>query len=225
MKIGDFLQSTLAVDINEVSKILDKALADLGYSAFIYSSIRHKLITPKHINCPAHWQEEYFSLQYGRYDPVIDHILSQANPFTWDQVRPKDKLQKMVMDAACDAGLRNGVVIPIRTPGGQFLISAATEEKNPSQSSFWQVYTMASHFHLLSERQMVSDALQADLSDRERDCLTWSGSGKSSWDISKILSISESTVNFHIYNAMKKLETSSRVVAIVKAVQLGVIQP
>jgi LuxR family transcriptional regulator, activator of conjugal transfer of Ti plasmids len=63
------------------------------------------------------------------------------------------------------------------------------------------------------------------LSDRERECLNWTALGKSSWSIGKILGISESTVNFHIKNVMKKLKTNSRTAAAVKAMSLGLIEP
>jgi DNA-binding CsgD family transcriptional regulator len=61
------------------------------------------------------------------------------------------------------------------------------------------------------------------LSSREKDCLLWAAKGKSSWDIGLILGVSESTVNFHIKNAMKKLDTTSRTVAVIKAIQLYLI--
>jgi len=63
------------------------------------------------------------------------------------------------------------------------------------------------------------------LSDREKECLGWAAVGKSSWDISVILSISENTVNFHVKNAMKKLGAARRTLAIVKAINLGLIDP
>ena len=62
------------------------------------------------------------------------------------------------------------------------------------------------------------------LSARERQCLVWIALGKSSWDIGQILSISENTVNFHIRNVMRKLETSTRTAAAVKAIQLALIE-
>ena len=40
-----------------------------------------------------------------------------------------------------------------------------------------------------------------------------------------ILEISEHTVNYHIKNAMKKLDAHSRTVAVVKAVRFGLIDP
>lgn len=65
--------------------------------------------------------------------------------------------------------------------------------------------------------------MSSPLSDREKACLAWSARGKSSWEIGRILAISENTVVFHIKNAMKKLGTSSRTLAAVKAIQLGLI--
>jgi LuxR family quorum-sensing system transcriptional regulator CciR len=63
------------------------------------------------------------------------------------------------------------------------------------------------------------------LSDREKECLGWAAAGKSSWDIAVILSISENTVNFHVKNAMKKLGAARRTLAVVKAINLGLIDP
>jgi DNA-binding CsgD family transcriptional regulator len=62
------------------------------------------------------------------------------------------------------------------------------------------------------------------LSPREKDCLNWAACGKSSCDIGTILEISESTVNYHVKNAMRKLDTSTRVVAIIKAIEMGLIE-
>jgi LuxR family transcriptional activator of conjugal transfer of Ti plasmids len=62
------------------------------------------------------------------------------------------------------------------------------------------------------------------LSEREKACLLWTARGKSSWEIGRILSISENTVVFHIKNAMRKLGTSNRTLAAVKALQLGLIE-
>lgn len=63
-----------------------------------------------------------------------------------------------------------------------------------------------------------------DLSTRERECILWTARGKSSWEIGKILSISENTVNFHVKNVMRKLGTGSRTVAAIKAISYGIIE-
>ncbi|MDA9440770.1 LuxR family transcriptional regulator [Bradyrhizobium sp. CCBAU 51745] len=67
------------------------------------------------------------------------------------------------------------------------------------------------------------DEKEVVLSERERQCLRWVEKGKSSWSIGVILNVSENTVNFHIKNAMGKLETSTRTQCVVKARRLGLI--
>jgi LuxR family transcriptional regulator, quorum-sensing system regulator CviR len=55
------------------------------------------------------------------------------------------------------------------------------------------------------------------LSPRELEVLKWLTLGKSSWDISVILKISERTVNYHVTNIMKKLDVTSRLQAVSEA--------
>ncbi|MGO9499757.1 MAG: helix-turn-helix domain-containing protein [Solirubrobacteraceae bacterium] len=62
------------------------------------------------------------------------------------------------------------------------------------------------------------------ISSREKEVLGWLKQGKSSWEISVILNISERTVNFHIYNIMQKLEAVNRPHAVAVAASLGLIE-
>jgi diguanylate cyclase (GGDEF)-like protein len=62
------------------------------------------------------------------------------------------------------------------------------------------------------------------LTARELECLQWSAIGKSSWEISTILSISESAVNFHMANIRSKFDVSSRRQAVVQAIRFGLIR-
>jgi DNA-binding NarL/FixJ family response regulator len=63
------------------------------------------------------------------------------------------------------------------------------------------------------------------LNDRELECLTWSARGKTSPDIAVILTLSKRTVNFHIENACRKLNVSTRTEAVVKAISGRLIDP
>lgn len=63
------------------------------------------------------------------------------------------------------------------------------------------------------------------LTGRERQCLEWAARGKGNWDVAVILGISEHTVDFHIRRAMTKLGVSSRISAVVRAMQDGLIEP
>ncbi len=63
------------------------------------------------------------------------------------------------------------------------------------------------------------------LNDRELQCLTWSGRGKTSPEIATILGLSKRTVNFHIENACRKLNVATRTEAVVKATSGCLISP
>jgi len=75
---------------------------------------------------------------------------------------------------------------------------------------------------LQSGHQMSSNP-SAALSLREKEVLNWLKKGKSSWEISTILNIGESTVNFHITNIMHKLNAVSRTQAVAIAIEQGLI--
>ncbi|NQV79949.1 MAG: helix-turn-helix domain-containing protein [Alphaproteobacteria bacterium] len=61
----------------------------------------------------------------------------------------------------------------------------------------------------------------APLSRRETECLEWTAQGKTTWEIAQILCLSDSTVNYYIRNAMKKLTVHTKAHAVSKAAVLG----
>ncbi|MEJ0034883.1 MAG: LuxR C-terminal-related transcriptional regulator [Gammaproteobacteria bacterium] len=66
---------------------------------------------------------------------------------------------------------------------------------------------------------------QPDLTVKERDVLQWIASGKTSWEVGRILSISERTVKFHLRNIYAKLDVANRVQAAAKANRLRLVRP
>ncbi|HRL20601.1 helix-turn-helix transcriptional regulator [Alcaligenes sp. SDU_A2] len=63
----------------------------------------------------------------------------------------------------------------------------------------------------------------AHLTTREQSCLNWASHGKTSWEISIILGVTERTINFHLQNAYAKLGVYSRQAAITLALQQRLI--
>jgi len=59
---------------------------------------------------------------------------------------------------------------------------------------------------------------------REVEILKWAAIGKTSGEMSSILQISINTVNFHIKNAVLKLETANKTAAVARAITLGLFQ-
>ncbi len=61
------------------------------------------------------------------------------------------------------------------------------------------------------------------LSPREKEVFKWLRKGKTSWDISVILNITERTVNFHINNVIQKLNAVSRAQALAITIEAELI--
>lgn len=80
------------------------------------------------------------------------------------------------------------------------------------------------HLHLAFLRVAFSrPAKTAVLSVREQEVLKWMKEGKTNWEISHILSISERTVKFHVQNILAKLRASTRGHAIALAMEQRLI--
>lgn len=63
-----------------------------------------------------------------------------------------------------------------------------------------------------------------NLTLREREILQWAAIGKTSGEVSIILNISVSTANFHMKNAILKLETANKTAAVARAMMLGLLE-
>ena len=55
------------------------------------------------------------------------------------------------------------------------------------------------------------------------ECLKWAADGKTEWEISGILSISEHTADKHLANARRKLGAANRAQAVANAIRWGII--
>lgn len=64
-------------------------------------------------------------------------------------------------------------------------------------------------------------ALSPSLTTRERDALAFVAEGKTDWEISVILGISEATARFHVDNARVKLNAVNRAQAVAKLMSYG----
>ena len=71
----------------------------------------------------------------------------------------------------------------------------------------------------LAEDEKETATSNPKLTIREVEVLKWLKEGKSSFEVSMILNISEKTVNFHCNNIMRKLDAVNRVQAVAIALE------
>ena len=184
-------------------------------------------------NVPEAWIHHYFANSYEIVDPVLLRAPLFDDPVIWDQVARETALtpkQRRVMAESRDAGLLNGVSIPLHGPHGEtYIISLATGgARAPDLSNVARLQILAVQFlaaYARACRRCAGEPPNIRLTDRERECLTWTARGKSAWSIGKIIDVSEHTVNFHLKRGMAKLGASNRMQAVVAALRLGLILP
>jgi len=224
-----------------VLSLMARAAGDLGFNRYAYCALTdHDRYIPGDnpapaiaLNFPTSWTDYYFERGYQAIDPVVVYAPEIERPFLWESLSPPFRLtraQSLVMQQAREAGLLDGIGVPLHGPFGNVcLLTFASCDGHPNpRSALGSLGVLSAQFHLVYSdigRAAVGPRSIPVLSERERECLHWIANGKSSWDVGTILNISEHTVNFHIKNAFIKLETNSRVVAVVKAIRYGFIAP
>ena len=179
------------------------------------------------VSFPAEACREYASRDYFQRDPLMQRGLTTDGVQYYSEERIERPRE---ITALClDHGMRQGYALGSRPPG----------PKENGSLFFFKGPSMKFDRHLVALLEFVaphlqlalSRALRGDeaterviaLSGREREVLDWLQEGKSSWETSVILGISERTVNFHVENITRKLGAVNRSQALAIAARLGLL--
>lgn len=238
-----FITATNAAQTkHEVFDIFEHALKAYGYDRLCYSLITehpslgleagHGVVR----NYAEDWMAHYIAEGYEAIDPVPKHCFATNRPFTWTEVTKLKGLTKKaqtVMDEAREAGLYDGVAVPIHGVKGELSgigMASSTRGVALNPDMLCKIQALCLQFHLAyigkeqQERQSCEKAGTV-LTAREKEILLWAAEGKSDPVIADILGISYSTVRFHLNNIYQKLDANERTFAVVKAIRCGLILP
>jgi DNA-binding CsgD family transcriptional regulator len=212
-----------------------------GFDGFIYAvRIPSSFVNP-HVfvlsGYPDNWREHYEENGYANIDPTVRYCALNSLPLIWDRIAPLEKIDDTVrnfMDMSRLFGLRKGVSIPVVGLQGERAMVSFYSEKADIATSI-RIETMLPTLHHIAYhlheaiRRVVNTfeiySARIHLTARERECLLWTAEGKTSWETSIILGISERTVIFHLQNAGEKLQVSNRMQAVARAISLGLVNP
>jgi DNA-binding CsgD family transcriptional regulator len=92
----------------------------------------------------------------------------------------------------------------------------------PAEAEAAQVAGLLLTEYLMSLAEPGGES-QVRLSARELDCLAFVAEGKTDWEISVILGLSEATARFHVDNARRKLGAVTRAHAVARLLRLRLI--
>lgn len=236
--IDSLCQAKTAEDIHAACSVLCE---HFGFDRFLYGArLPTSFIKPYFIfisGYPTEWWTRYTEKGYIAIDPIVMHGVTHVTPISWDQVQPleaENDQARLFMGEAREFGLNSGVSFPVHSAQGEFAMLNLSSSKNHAQlkSTILEAKPYASLFstylHEAARRIFEQQALPLNrvrLTDREKQCLLWAAEGKTTWETSHILGVSERTIIFHLQNAADKLKVVKRQQAVARAVSLGLISP
>ncbi len=189
------------------------------------------LVYNANINTPKEWLQEYQAKNYLQRDVKVRENFRSYKVQHWDF----DRLKLYKQDEGLISLYAEFGVIESYVHGSRF----AATGKNGSMFCFASpsikfdkradaiLEFVIPHLHLALSQLYSNKQLEwnkAVITQREKEVLNWLKQGKSSWDISVILGVSERTVNYHVNNIRKKLGATNRPQALALAARRGLIE-
>jgi len=173
------------------------------------------------VNYPNEWIELYMAKKYNLCDPVFLNNFAKLGLQRWSDTYKITPPPRKFLSDAHDFGLTGGYTFGMknRTENTNSLFSLSGKSVENHERTSTILENVMPHFHealirIANGQENGEMPLVANISAREKEVLTWIKEGKSSWDVSKILNISERTVNYHVGNVMQKLGAVSRLHAV-----------
>ena len=206
-----------------------------GYSYF--SVIRLPSVEDKSLsditlitNWPPELVSSYDRMGLLTHSPIIEALRKSTRPHVWsiDSVsaeRP-DKESSMVNELFRTFGLISGVYLCAHDASGRRgAVSFGGTREMPDEEELIEFSYVANLIYDQVNRvKTPSKQTEQALSARERECLIWTASGKTSADIASILKLSEHTVNHYLSSACHKLGAVNRAHAVAKALRSGLFE-
>jgi DNA-binding CsgD family transcriptional regulator len=171
----------------------------------------------------------YASRDYLSVDPLVEQMNRAPHAFRWSSLLARvDPARRHVMNDAAAFGIRDGLAVAIHGPRGAIgavTILALHYDLAPQDERALHMASLYLHARMTALRAPASPPRVRNLTPRERECLNWVAAGKTDWEISQILNISEQTTHGYVQNAMAKLSARTRAQAVALAMQSSQIQP
>jgi LuxR family transcriptional activator of conjugal transfer of Ti plasmids len=221
---------TARPDTASLADILAEVLLRLDIPSYAYLLIPTGRDPAQLIsNYPLAWTQYYLARRYETLDPVILEARTAPESFLWG---PGSRLdagcndRSAFFEEAARFGIRSGFTIPIRD--GRSHLAALTLAADACPPRFVRairrsdaaLQLIATLFHRAARRSLVQERSVDDivLAPREYACLALSAKGKTAWEISVILGISQRTAIDYLERAKRKLGVFSIAEAVARFV-------
>ena len=236
IKLLEFVQKSLSCNSNKdfiaLYPMIQELLAfDYANAILGYYDNKNGIVSDYGINVsmPKGWVREYISRDYLQKDAIVRENFTSYKVQYWSETKKRVKYSREINALCNDFRMREcftsgSKLLATGKYGSKFCFSSPSMKHDKRTHAILNMVTPHLHlalYHLFNNRPTDSEGVS--LTVREKEVLNWLQQGKTSWDISVILGISERTVNYHVYNLMQKLGVTNRPQAIAVAAHSGLI--
>jgi LuxR family transcriptional regulator, quorum-sensing system regulator BjaR1 len=214
-----------------VMALFAHAIGEFGFHAYIIAGIPASDTSLDKVTLangwPAEWFEIYVRENLCAVDPVPRHSLTTVHPFAWSEVsydRKVDVAARNVMDRALDFRFNDGFCIPIHYEASAAAISMAGDRPYLTDDTKRALHIIGLYSHTRIRSLVRQKPQVKSLSAGEAEVLRWAAIGKTAWETSMIMQITERKVRFLLTEAQHKLNAANRTAAVVQALVKGEIK-
>ena len=206
-----------------------------------YKEVRKRYSPPEKMflhKFPTDWLEQgQNDPEFVMEDPFARHAATSTEPLFMHTDRPEDctinDAERAHVKRLRDSGLQSGTVIPLQNREEKSISTLAVgvgfdgpgNSENLRRNIGILKFLLTYFNEGLRLRDRIDEFAGSPLSSREQECLAWAAVGRTTSEISDVLSISENTVNEYIKSAAKKLGAANRTQACTRAFLLSLIEP
>jgi DNA-binding CsgD family transcriptional regulator len=238
MHIDRFYEVSQATDMDGFQKRLIGMAAELEFAIVSGSLVIENPVDKSDFqlhsfgNTPqAYLDSSYFSKDAAARDPVAKAVKYSSVPFCYDQDVYLKAGAIDLWEEQAAFGYKNGICVGMHLPGHiHFLLGVDRDLGLPRDGVevsrvIGQLQLLAVHAQAAAVGILLPSMEDAPptLSRREMEILKWARDGKTSWEIGKIIGISEQGVKYHVTEIMFKLDAPNRNQAVLKAIRFGLL--
>lgn len=180
---------------------------------------------------PEKWIDRYLNQNYIHSDPVIKLANEHTRPFFWAECDNDNEDTKAFFIDAEQHGLGGqGLTIPIHGAKADKAIFSVASDLPAKDWQFFCAKQMGNlilfslQFHMATIDVRGALLNRPELKYREVEILYWIAEGKTAWETSRILDISEKTVEHGLKQIRSKFNATNTTHAVSLAFRFGILQ-
>jgi DNA-binding CsgD family transcriptional regulator len=238
MRLQRYFDISQAADVHAFQEELIRFAADMDFGLVNAMMIVEHLGPERQVdavsigNMPQGFSDQFASVDDSARDPVWKRLKKLSVPFIYDQNLYVAEGAGDLWERQAPFGYHTGVSVALHLPGHRhFLLGVDRDRPLPPEEErltriMADLQLLAVHAQDAANRLLVlpdGHGALPRLTPRELEILRWTMEGKSAWAVGEILGVSVHTVNFHLRNAMKKLDCATKHQAVLKAISLSLL--